>query len=996
MEKYNDLSLVHENRLPQRAYYIPHPTLESALTGKKTASGAYKCLNGEWNFAYFETPLDLPDDMSAISFKESLPVPSCWECYGYGQIQYTNTNYPFQYDPPYVETFNPVGVYSREFTVEGKEKTYLVFEGVSSYFELYINNRYVGMSRASRCQSEFDITPFLVEGENVMTVAVYTMNAGSYLEDQDQFRYHGIFRDVYLLSRPENHIRDIYLKPDISGKVELEVTFAGEDLPYEFYILLPDGSKVQTVENPKLWSAEKPNLYDAVIECNGEYIVRRIGFRSIAVSPVGELLINGVSVKLKGVNRHDSTPDQGWCTTEESMIRDIELIKQNNMNCIRASHYPNYPEFVEMCDRYGIYLMDEADIETHGVEYAVGMRTVASAKEIVDNPDWLPAMLDRMERLVERDKNAPSVISWSLGNEAQFGENHVKMTEATKARDNTRLIHYEHSVWQAKHWGADQPKPHECMDMVSRMYPPVWAVEVQGQLTDDPRPYFICEYSHSNGLGPGDLKDYWDVIYRYPRLIGGCVWEWCDHGVTVKQPDGSDAFLYGGDHGEFPHNGHYCCDGLVQPDRTPSTGLMEYKKVIQPLVISWADEEKGIVRIENRCDFTDLKDFTFHYQLRVDDQVTDLGNVEISVAPHEAKEFTLKFDRPESCALGAYLELYMDMAEATAWCEAGFNIGWEQLALSVPVVKETKAGSYPAAVEEGKRYITVTTDKYTLTLDRIRGMLVSVKAGNAEYLTRPADLVIWRATIDNDGKAAEAWKKDYVHKAYFKPHIHQICKEQDAYVVSFDGVVGAKSRVPIYFGKVSYRFTSLGVEISTHAELSDKLTRVQTDFNDTVATGAGWKWMAEIKDVPRFGIRFSLTKDFTDLEYFGKGDKECYIDYQEHSKMGVWSGKVADEYEPYIFPQECGNHMYAAYAKLSAGDKSIRFAGEKPFEFSALPYTIEALDKAEHTFELPKPSSTEVIVCYKNRGVGSGTATMKLIDKYKLSDKVIDFTFTVE
>jgi len=996
MEKYNDLALVHENRLPQRAYYIPHPTLQSALTGKKETSSAYKSLNGTWNFAYFETPLDVPDDMSEISYEANLPVPSCWECYGYGQIQYTNKNYPFQYDPPYVETVNPVGVYNRTFTANGKGKTYIVFEGVSSYFELYVNNRYVGMSRASRCQSEFDLTDYVVHGENVISVAVYTMNVGSYLEDQDQFRYHGIFRDVYLLERPQNHIRDIYLKPDISGKVELEVTFAGEALPYEFYILMPDGGQVTEVKNPKLWSAEKPNLYDAVIVCNGEFILRRIGFRSIAVSPLGELIINGVSVKLKGVNRHDSHPEFGWCTTEEHMIRDIEMIKSHNMNCIRASHYPNYPEFVEMCDRYGLYMVAECDIETHGIDYAVGMRTIAAAKEIVDNPDWLPAMMDRMERLVERDKNAPCVIFWSLGNEAQFGENHVKMAEATKARDNTRLIHYEHAVYPKKHWGADQPPVHPSMDMISRMYPPVWAVEVQGGLTADPRPYFLCEYSHSNGLGPGDLKDYWDVIYRYPRLIGGCVWEWCDHGVQIKQENGAHAFLYGGDHGEFPNDGHYCCDGLVFPDRTPSTGLLEYKKVIQPLVISWADESKGIVRIENRFDFTDLKEFTFHYQLRVDDVVTDLGNVEIAVAPHETKEFALKFDRPANCKLGAYLELYMDMAESSAWCEAGHNIGWEQLALSVPVIKETKMGAFPAAVEEGKRYITVTTDKYTLTLDRISGMLSSVKAADTEYLTRPADLVIWRAAIDNDSKDAEAWRKDHVHKAYFKPHSNEIRKDQDAYIVCFDGVICAKSRVPIYFVKVEYRFTNLGVEINTHAELSDKLARTQTDFNDTEPTGGGWKWMAEIKDVPRFGMRFALNRDFTELEYFGKGDKECYIDYQEHAKMGVWHSAVADEYEPYIFPQECGNHVNTSYVKLSAQGKSIRFGGETPFEFSALPYSIEALDKATHTFELPEPTSTEVIVCYKNRGVGSGTPGIKLIEKYKLSDKVIDFTFTME
>ena len=997
MEKYNDLALLHENRLPQRSYYVPHPSVESALTGEKQNASAYCSLNGTWNFSYYECPQDLPEDMGAIAYTATLPVPSCWECYGYGQIQYTNKNYPFQYDPPYTEVLNPVGVYSRTFTVNAKgQRTYLVFEGVSSYFELYVNGSYAGMSRASRCQSEFDITDLVTDGENLLTVAVYTMNVGSYLEDQDQFRYHGIFRDVYTLTRPQNHIRDIYLKPQMSGKVDLEVTFTGTPQPYEFYILLPDGRRVQSVENPKLWSAEKPNLYDAVIECNGEVILRRIGFRSIAVSPLGELLINGMSVKLKGVNRHDSHPEFGWCTSREHMNRDIELIKQNNMNCIRASHYPNYPEFVELCDKYGIYLVAECDIETHGIDYAVGMRTIAAAKEIVDNPDWLPAMLDRMERLVERDKNAPCIIFWSLGNEAQFGENHVKMAEATKARDNTRLIHYEHAVYPKKHFGADQPPVHKAMDMISRMYPPVWAVEVQGQLTEDPRPYFLCEYSHSNGLGPGDLKDYWDVIYSYPRLIGGCVWEWCDHGVLKHLPDGKSAFLYGGDHGEFPNDGHYCCDGLVLPDRTPSTGLMEYKKVIEPLVIRWADEKKGIVELENRFDFTDLSEYNFYYQLRVDDKVTAPQSFSVSLKPHEKKKITLSYELPESCRLGAYLEIYMDQAADTLWCKAGHNIAWAQLALPVAIRREEKKACFPAAVEVGKRFITVQTDKYVLTLDTARGMLVSVKTGGAECLTRPADLILWRAPIDNEGKDAEAWRKDHMQASYFKVHSWKTEREKDAYTVAFDGVIGAKSRVPIYFAGITYRFTNLGVEISVHAELSDKLARVKTDFNDTEPTGGGWKWMAEINEVPRFGMRFSLTKDFENLEYFGKGDKECYIDYQAHAKMGVWSGKVADEYEPYIFPQECGNHMHTKYAVLSAADKAIRFAGEKPFEFSALPYTVEALDKAAHTFELPRPHSTEVIVCYKNRGVGSGTAGIKLIDKYRITDKVIDFTFTLE
>lgn len=997
MEKYNDFRLVSENRLPQRAYYIPHTSLKSALAGQKQNSGTYCSLNGNWDFSYFESPLDLPEDVSTLTFDATLPVPGCWEIYGYGQKHYTNKNYPYQYEPPYTSLLNPVGVYRRTFTAAAGGKTYLLFEGVSSYFEVYVNGSYVGMSRGSHCQSEFDITAQLQGETNILTVVVYTNNAESYLEDQDFFRYHGIFRDVYTLTRPENHIRDIYLKPQLSGEVELEVTFAGENIPYEFYILLPDGSKVQSVENPKLWSAEKPNLYDAVIECNGEYIVKKIGFRSIAVSDKGELLINGMAVKLKGVNRHDSHPDTGWAASHERMERDIVLMKQHNLNCIRTSHYPNHPDFVEMCDRLGMYLVDEADIESHGVEYALGLRTIASAKQIADNPQWLPNMMDRMVRLVERDKNAPCVVMWSMGNEAQYGDNFVQMSKWTKSRDNTRLIHYEHAIYPYKGYGADQIPVPDCVDVISRMYPDPAHVEIQGGITSDPRPYFLCEYAHAMGLGPGDLWDYWESIYKYPRLIGGCVWEWCDHASIKELPDGSKGYLYGGDHGEFPHDGNWCCDGLVFPDRTPSTGLLEYKKVVEPWKVTCIDGKKGIFEIENRYDFSDLREFDVKYQLRVDDTVTELGAVDLSLAPHEKKQIRLAYNLPESCRLGAYVELYMNTKAATAWCDAGHNLAWTQCQLPVPVEVPVKETVYPAAVEEGKRFITVKTDKYTFTLDVARGMPVSMKAGDQEYLKRPADLVLWRAPIDNDTKDKALWMKHHMHRSYFKVKSYATLMGENAYTVSFDGAAGPNSRVPIYFTKIDYIFTSAGMQVKIHAEKNDAIVRTKTDFGDTIEdNGAGWKWMEETKEVPRFGMRFALTKDFEDLEYFGKGDRECYIDYQHHAKMALWKSTVTQEYEPYIVPQEHGNHIGTKYLKLIAPTGQLKFVAQESFEFSALHNSIEALDKAAHAFELPEADSTEVLICYKNRGIGSGSCCTTLKDEYRVTDKTIDFTFTVE
>lgn len=990
MEKYNDITIVSENREKQRAYYIPHNTLESAKTKEKHQSGAYKSLNGTWDFRYLESPLDIPEDVSTMTFSEAIPVPSCWECYGYGQIQYTNTNYPFQYDPPYTGALNPVGIYHRAFDCPASGKTYLVFEGVSSYLELYINDHYVGMSRGSHLQAEFDVTAFVQAGKNTVTVAVYTNNAESYLEDQDQFRYHGIFRDVYLLSRPENHVRDIYLKPQISGQVELEVTFAGERLPYEFFLLLPDGSKVQSIEKPKLWSAEKPNLYDAVIVCNGEYILRPIGFRTVATSSKGELLINGVPVKLKGVNRHDSHPKYGWTVTEADMRRDLVLMKQHNINCVRTSHYPNHPEFYELCDYYGMYVVDECDIETHGVNAALG-NSPASAPEIVGNEKWLPAMLDRMARMVERDKNSPSIIMWSMGNEAQFGENFVKLARWTKDRDTSRLVHYEQTVFPKQfQYGKDQPAIHPCVDVVSRMYTPIDCVELHGSLTDDPRPYFLCEYAHAMGLGPGELKDYWNVIYKYPRLIGGCVWEWCDHAVQTEE-----GYLYGGDSGEFPHDGNFCCDGLVFPDRTPSTGLLEYKKVMEPLAVRCLDSQKGLFQLENRCDFSDLSEFSFNCQLRVDGTVTKLGSLNISLAPHEKKTVSVAYTLPQSCRLGAFVEIYMDTKDATSWCEAGHNLAWAQFALPVAVVKPEQDHTAPSAVSETKRYITVTTDRYTFTLDKARGMLTSIRDEKGEYLTRPADLTLFRAQIDNDKLEKEIWKKEHMRAAGFKVRNASVRSENAAYIVSFEGAVGAPSRAVIYFATIDYIFTNQGVKLSIHAEKNKKLQEIQAAYSDWAAE-IGRPLKTPIGEVPRFAIRFPLKKALGDLEYFGKGDRECYIDYQEHAKMGLWKSTVEKEYEPYVMPQDCGNHICAKYLKVSGQGRSVCFVADTSFEFSALPYTVEALDEAQHAFELPESTSTEVLICYKNRGVGSASCGPDLNEKYRVKDEIIDFSFCLQ
>lgn len=993
MEKYNNLTIVSENREPQRAYYIPFSNKADALSKHGTESKLYTSLNGVWNFRYLDCPLDIPDDVSGIAYTETLPVPSCWECYGYGQIHYTNINYPFQYDPPYTQSLNPVGIYNREFTIHELRALYMVFEGVSSYFELYINGAYVGLSRGSHMQAEFDITKYVHTGTNTVTVMVYTFNVESYLEDQDFFRFHGIFRDVYLLDRAENHIRDIYIKADINDGITVDVTFAGEELPLTITLYAPDGEKIQDTTNPLLWSAEKPNLYGVLIHAGGEYIYKKTGFRTIATSENGELLINGIPVKLKGVNRHDSHPKYGYCTTREDMERDIVLMKQHNINCVRTAHYPNHPEFLELCDKHGLYVIDECDQETHGVEHAYGLCSLASIEEMASNPDWLPSYMDRMKRMVERDKNAPSVIMWSLGNEGQFGTNHIKMSEWTKARDNTRLIHYERTAFPNKAYGADQMEIHPCVDIISRMYTSLENVEVQGNLHTDSRPYFLAEYGHAMGLGPGEIKDYWDLFYQYPRLIGGCIWEWCDHAVEKQFPDGKTGYIYGGDSGEFPHDGNFCCDGLVFPDRTPSTGLLEYKKVIEPLLIEAVDVKNGVFRFTNRFDFTDLSEMAFSYKVICDRTVIEQNTFQVTLAPHETAEVKLNFTMPASAENGAFLEVSMDIPQSTTWCNAGHNLAWAQFELPVAIQPVEEPALQPIWVDEGKRYITVSALESTYTIDRASGMLVSVCKGGRELLKRPADLVLWRAMIDNDNYEKPKWEAEHFHKTYFKPRTYTTTQSDTQYQITFEGALGANGRLPVYAVSVCYTVTSNGISVKLDALKNDKLKGMNRSSSEETDLDLNLK--TELAEVPRFGMRFALDKDFEDMEYFGMGDRECYIDYQSHAKMGIWASTVSKEYEPYIKPQECGNHINTKWLTLK-DKESITFTADDKFEFSALHYTMEELDAKAHAYELEESGTTEVILSYKNRGVGSASCGPALTEPYQVRDKKINFGFRIK
>ena len=981
MERFNNFKIVSENRLPQRAYYIPFESEKDALTKECTESSLYTSLNGDWNFSYFKSPFDMPDNILDVKYTESLPVPSCWECYGYGQIQYVDQDYPFPYDPPYTVTINPVGVYNRSFSLENIEKVYILFEGVSSYFELFINGKYVGMSRGSHLQSEFDISSFVYTGENTVSVAVYTYNAESYLEGQDFFRFHGIFRDVYILKRKYNHINDIFIETDVNSGVTVEATFSNHNLPIEITYFSPDGAKLDVIENPLLWSAEKPILYGLLLRCGDEYIYKKIGFRTIETSNEGELLINQVPVKLKGVNRHDSHPKYGYCVTVEDMKKDIIMMKQNNINCVRTAHYPNHPRFVELCDEYGLYVIDECDLETHGVENALGIRSKASASAMASNKEWLPNYMDRIIRTVERDKNSASVIIWSLGNEAQFGENFKRMSEWVKKRDNTRLIHYERTAFPENAYGEDQIDIDPCVDIVSRMYADLKYVEIQGKLKNDMRPYFLCEYGHAMGLGPGELEDYWELFYKYPRLVGGCIWEWCDHAAIKKLSNGEYGYIYGGDSGEFPHDGNFCCDGLVFPDRTPSSGLKNFKKVIEPVKIKCIDIENGIFEISNRYDFTNLSEMVFQFVVIRDGEILEQEKFNVEAVPHSTTIVSLTYKTPLECFNGCYLEISMYSKNIELYGENN-ALAWSQFSLPT-IIKECEVPQLKKLeISREKRYISIKAGKYQWVLDKASGMINSYIKNGVELLKRPIDMTVWRAMTDNDKPEIGKWKAEHIHKIYFRTKQFNDKQEEFEYEVCVSGALGANGRLPLFCVTIIYKFTSNGVKISVTANKNDTLLNSSDDP----------KARRETEEIPRFGIRFAIDEEYENIEYFGKGFGENYSDMQSYTKMGIWKNTVTNEYVPYIRPQECGNHMNTKWLILRGSD-IVTFKGYPSFEFSALHYTIEELDAKEHSYELKKSGTTEIVLSYKNRGVGSHICGPKLNEKYQIRDKTISFEF---
>ena len=1000
---YEDLSVLHENTMPARAYYIPASKRMDNLVEHREESDRMQLLNGTWKFQYFNSIYDVQEpffekDYDTENFDE-IQVPSVWQMAGYDTHQYTNIRYPFPFDPPYVPQDIPCGAYAHTFVYhkdENAPKAFLNFEGVDSCFYVWINGSYVGYSQVSHMTSEFDITDLLQDGENSIAVLVMKWCDGSYLEDQDKFRMSGIFRDVYILKRPEQAISDYHVKTkieDMLAKVELDMKFYS---PAEVKISIEDkngavvavgsiaeeGTAVLEIANPELWNTENPYLYKLILETEKEVIVDHIALRKIEIKDQ-VIYLNGQKIKFRGVNRHDSDPVTGFTISVEQITTDLTLMKQHNFNAIRSSHYPNAPFFYEMCDKYGFMVIDEADIEAHGPfmlyreEDTDYNRFKRWNEKIADDPAWEAAIVDRVKLMVERDKNRFCIVMWSMGNESAYGCNFEKALAWTKKFDPNRITQYE----SARYRNYDETYDYSNLDVYSRMYPAL--SEIQEYLDKDgSKPFLLVEYCHSMGNGPGDFEDYFQMIQDNDKMCGGFVWEWCDHAIAHGTAEnGKIIYAYGGDHGEEIHDGNFCMDGLVYPDRTVHTGLLEYKNVYRPARVVSYDKESGELVLHNYMDFDDLKDYAkISYELTQDGLVISKGKLaEVSVAPHSEGNTNLKVNVPENGK--CYLKLIYHLKKEMPLLEENHILGFDEIEVSQKDAKcqlaekwlEKAATDSELQVNEDDTQIHIKGREFAYTIDRRTALFTEMKFAGREYLNHPMELNIWRAPTDNDMYIKAEWKKAHYDKAYTRAYTTEVVQGKHGVKIVSHASVVAETVQKILDVTITWKIDATG--------------KIDADIE---ATKDG-----EFPDLPRFGVRMFLDKKLSDARYFGMGPQESYRDKHQAASHGLYRANVSDLHEDYIRPQENGSHYDCGYVELNNSRYGMAAFSESTFSFNASYYTQEELEKKTHNYELTESDSVVLCVDYALNGIGSNSCGPVVLDQYRFNDVLFRFQFTL-
>ena len=1000
---YEDLNVLHDKTMPARTYYIPASVRMNDLVEHRERSDRFQLLNGEWKFQYYNSIYDVTESFYEkgydVSGFDQVTVPGVWQMDGYDTHQYTNIRYPFPFDPPYVPQDIPCGAYVHNFEYHREKKAskaFLNFEGVDSCFYVWVNGAYAGYSQVPHATSEFDVTDLLNEGENTLAVLVLKWCDGSYLEDQDKFRMSGIFRDVYLLKRPEKTIRDYYITTDVekdSVVVKLDMHFAESvetkvTIEDKYGAVVARGETAEngvlelTVLNPVLWNAENPYLYQVILTMPDEVIVDQIGFRTIEIKDK-VVYFNGEKIKFRGVNRHDSDPETGFVINVQQIKKDLMLMKQHNFNAIRSSHYPNAPYFYQMCDKYGFMVIDEADIEAHGPfmlyrkEDTDRNRFYHWNEKIADDPAWEKAIMDRVQLMVQRDKNRPSIVMWSMGNESAYGCNFEKALAWTKKFDPDRITQYE----SARYRNYDITYDYDNLDLYSRMYPPLQ--EIEDYLKNDgSKPFLLVEYCHSMGNGPGDFEDYFQMIHKDDRMCGGFVWEWCDHAIAHGTAEnGKTRYYYGGDHGETIHDGNFCVDGLVYPDRTPHTGLLEYKNVYRPVRIVSYDQENGQMVLHNYMDFDDLKDYVdIFYEMTQDGLTVEKGKLANVVAsPHSDAKVELKLQVPNTGKI--YLKLIYRLKKEMPLLEHGYELGFDEIKLANEDDRNRQAVKWleqekvigTIDVKENDKQIVLQAKDFTYVLDKRTGLFENMQFAGRSYINHPMELNIWRAPTDNDMYIKLEWKKAHYDAAYTRAYRIEVLQNKHGVLIMEHLAVVADTVQKI-----------LDVEMTWKINEDGKIEAVIDAVKDK-----------EFPDLPRFGIRMFLNKKMDEITYFGMGPQESYRDKHQASCHGLFRSKVAQMHEDYIRSQENGSHYDCDYVELTNGQYGIAAVSKNPFSFNASVYTQEELERVSHNYELKESDSTVFCMDYAMNGIGSNSCGPDVMDKYRFDEEAFQFQFAL-
>ena len=998
---YEDLNVMHDKTMPARAYYIPASVRMDDLVEHRESSDRFQMLSGEWKFQYYNSIYDVKESFYEkgydVSGFDHVTVPGVWQMDGYDTHQYTNIRYPFPFDPPYVPQDIPCGAYVHNFEYNREKKAskaFLNFEGVDSCFYVWVNGVYAGYSQVSHATSEFDVTDLLNEGENTLAVLVLKWCDGSYLEDQDKFRMSGIFRDVYLLKRPEKTIRDYHITTDVEKDrvtVKLDMYFSE---PVETKVTIEDkygavvargeaaedGVLELTVLNPVLWNAENPYLYQIILTMPDEVIVDRIGFRTIEIRDK-VVYFNGEKIKFRGVNRHDSDPETGFVIDIQQIKKDLMLMKQHNFNAIRSSHYPNAPYFYQMCDEYGFMVIDEADIEAHGPfmlyrkEDTDQNRFRRWNEKIADDPAWEKAIVDRVRLMVQRDKNRPCIVMWSMGNESAYGCNFEKALAWTKNFDPDRITQYE----SARYRNYDITYDYDNLDLYSRMYPSLQ--EIEDYLKNDgSKPFLLVEYCHSMGNGPGDFEDYFQMIHKDDRMCGGFVWEWCDHAIAHGTAEnGKTRYYYGGDHGETIHDGNFCMDGLVYPDRTPHTGLLEYKNVYRPVRVVSYDWKNGQIVLHNYMDFDDLNNYVdIFYEMTQDGITVEKGKLaNVVAAPHSDAVVELKLQVPSTGKV--YLKLIYRLKKQMPLLEPGHELGFDEIKLANEddrnrqavkwLEQEKEVGAID--VKENERQVVLQANDFTYVFDKRTGLFEDMQFAGRSYIDHPMELNIWRAPTDNDMYIKKEWKKAHYDAAYTRAYRIEVLQNKYGVFIMEHVAVLADTVQKI-----------LDVEMTWKINEDGKIEAVIEAVKDK-----------EFPELPRFGIRMFLNKKMNEVTYFGMGPQESYRDKHQASCHGLFRSKVAQMHEDYIRPQENGSHYDCDYVEITSGQYGIAAVSNDSFSFNVSVYTQEELERASHNYELEESDSTVFCMDYAMNGIGSNSCGPDVLDKYRFAEEAFRFQF---